>query len=118
MEGDTLAQLERLGALRKDGVLSEAEFVAAKERLLLATTTPAAAVAVAAVAARTPEPAGSPQNTSGWLWKKGGIRKKWERRWFVYSAAESEHRFDQSLHYYADDKCKNQKGSIHIWKSS
>ena len=115
MEGDTLAQLERLGALRKDGVLSEAEFVAAKERLLATTS---AAVVVAEVAARTPEPAGSPQNTSGWLWKKGGIRKKWERRWFVYSAAESEHRFDQSLQYYADDECKNQKGAIHIWKSS
>jgi hypothetical protein len=115
MEGgeDVVTQLARLGVLRKDGVLSEDEFVTAKQRLL--TTSPATVVAL--VAAPAPEPdVASPQNTSGWLWKKGGIRKKWERRWFVYRASQC--RFEQSLHYYADDGCKNQKGSIDVWKSS
>ena len=44
---------------------------------------------------------------AGFMSKKGGIRKNWQRRWFVlYSTTQ--------LVYYVDDDCATRKGVIEL----
>jgi len=47
-----------------------------------------------------------PSEKSGWLEKRGGLRKTWKKRFFVLK--------DNELRYYKDQACKSFKGTIPV----
>lgn len=52
---------------------------------------------------------------NGWLMKKGGIRKNWQRRYFVLRRPEDSDgamAWDYRLDYYADEQKQEHKGSV------